>query len=142
MYFEGFAVSEGDASVTCWKVAVIPGRQSGSHGQTSKERGDLWKLFTVEVTSCLVGVRAPRCAIGTQGVLNRFSANSVGPLHGISQRHLGENSGSADVLCEQIKENPWKPEFCLLSTQIFKNPTCIAYFGGWKHLCLFAIANL
>lgn len=117
----------------------------GVTGRTSKERGDLRKLFTMEVTSCLVGRRTSGgCATRTKGVLIRLSANSVRTWHGISQRYLGENSGSADALCEQVKENLCKPEFCLLSTSQIKkkNPTWMAYFGGWKHLCLFVIANL
>lgn len=73
--------------------------------QTSKEKGDFWKLFTLEVASWPVGVGVPRrCDIVNQGVLIRFSTN-CGTFQWTSQRHLGENSEAAEVLCEQVEES-------------------------------------
>lgn len=55
LYFEGPVLSlVVMPKITCWKTAAMPGRQNGKRRHTSKARGDLWELLTVEVASCLV----------------------------------------------------------------------------------------
>lgn len=81
----------------------------GITGQTSKERGDFWELFTVEVTLCPMGGRAPRCGIVTQR-----------PFMAPHRDTRAENSEAAEALCEEEEESLRKLKLRLLSaSQVF-----------------------
>ena len=77
-------------SVTCWKMAAMPGRQSGNCWEDEGSKRWLLELFTVEVASRPVGVWAlKRCGIVTQWVLIRVFENTCKTFHGTMGRPLG-----------------------------------------------------